>query len=104
MERAMGIEPTSEAWEALNKTLKAIDLAALRFPNDGLNWKLVGNRKQFTDCDGLVVPIARDEDDVVHALWTMPLPWAHGAATVQLQMLRAGRTACVPSRRSSAFP
>ena len=25
----MGIEPTSEAWEALNKTLKAIDLAAL---------------------------------------------------------------------------
>ena len=27
----MGIEPTSEAWEALNKTLKAIDLAALRF-------------------------------------------------------------------------
>ena len=39
----MGIEPTSEAWEALNKTLKAIDLAALSFPNDGLNWKLVGN-------------------------------------------------------------
>ena len=24
----MGIEPTSEAWEALNKTLTAIDLAA----------------------------------------------------------------------------
>jgi len=39
----MGIEPTSEAWEALNKPLKAIDLAALSFPNDGLNWKLVGN-------------------------------------------------------------
>jgi hypothetical protein len=34
----MGIEPTSEAWEALNKTLKAIDLAALSFPSDGLNW------------------------------------------------------------------
>jgi hypothetical protein len=39
----MGIEPTSEAWEALNTTLKAIDLAALSFPKDGLNWKLDGN-------------------------------------------------------------
>jgi hypothetical protein len=29
----MGIEPTSEAWEALDKTLKAIDLAALSFPS-----------------------------------------------------------------------
>ena len=43
MERAMGIEPTSEAWEALYKTLKAIDLAALSFPSDDLNWKLGGN-------------------------------------------------------------
>ena len=43
MERAMGIEPTSEAWEALDKTLKAIDLAALSFPSDELNWKLGGN-------------------------------------------------------------
>jgi hypothetical protein len=43
MERAMRIEPTSEAWEALNKTLKATDLAALNFPNGGLNWKLDGN-------------------------------------------------------------
>jgi hypothetical protein len=43
MERAMGIEPTSEAWEALNKTLKAIDLAALSIPHDGLNWKPIGN-------------------------------------------------------------
>jgi hypothetical protein len=43
MERAMGIEPTSEAWEALNETLKAIELAALSFPSDGLNWKLNGN-------------------------------------------------------------
>jgi hypothetical protein len=43
LERAMGIEPTSEAWEALNKTLKAIDLAALSFPSDDLNWKLGGN-------------------------------------------------------------
>jgi hypothetical protein len=28
----------SEAWEALTKTLKAIDLAALSFPSDRLNW------------------------------------------------------------------
>jgi hypothetical protein len=40
MERAMGIEPTSEAWEALDK---AIDLAALSFPSDDLNSKLGGN-------------------------------------------------------------
>ena len=39
----MGIEPTSEAWEASNKTLKAIDLAALSFPTDGRSWKLEGN-------------------------------------------------------------
>jgi len=43
MERAMGIEPTSEAWEAFDKTLKAIDLAALSFPSDDLTWKLGGN-------------------------------------------------------------
>jgi len=41
--RAMGIEPTSEAWEALNQPLKAIELASLSFPSDGLNWKLDGN-------------------------------------------------------------
>ena len=45
----MGIEPTSEAWEALNKTLKAIDLAALSFPSDGLSWKLDGKRNQTSD-------------------------------------------------------
>jgi hypothetical protein len=39
----MGIEPTSEAREALNKTLKAIELAALGFPTEGLSWKLNGN-------------------------------------------------------------
>jgi hypothetical protein len=33
----------SEAWEALNKTLKALDLAALSFVSDGPNWKLDGN-------------------------------------------------------------
>jgi hypothetical protein len=43
LERAAGIEPASKAWEALNKTLKAIDLAALSFPSDGLNWKPNGN-------------------------------------------------------------
>ena len=35
----MGIEPTFEDWEALDKTLKAIDLAGLSFPDDSLNWK-----------------------------------------------------------------
>jgi len=39
----MGIKPTSEAWEARNKILKAIDLAALSFQTDSLNWKLDGN-------------------------------------------------------------
>jgi hypothetical protein len=29
MERARGIEPTSEAWEANNKNLKTLELAAL---------------------------------------------------------------------------
>jgi len=43
----MGIEPTSEAWEALNKALKAIELAALSFPSDGHNWKLDGNQKRL---------------------------------------------------------
>ena len=39
----MGIEPTSEAWEALNKNLKAIDLAALTDLKNGSSWKPVGN-------------------------------------------------------------
>jgi hypothetical protein len=43
----MQIEPTSEAWEALYQTLKAIDLAALSLPSDGPNWKLDGNRNQL---------------------------------------------------------
>ena len=30
-------------WEALNKNLKAIELAALSFLRDGLSWKLDGN-------------------------------------------------------------
>jgi hypothetical protein len=47
----MGIEPTSEAWEALNKTLKAIELGALSFRATAqleTKWKL----KAATDCDG----------------------------------------------------
>ena len=36
-------EPVSEAQEARNKTLKAIDLAALSFPRNGHSWKLDGN-------------------------------------------------------------
>jgi len=36
VERAMGIEPTSEAWEASNKNLKALELAALSVSDDGL--------------------------------------------------------------------
>jgi hypothetical protein len=49
----MGIEPTSEAWEAaLDKTLKTIDLAALSFPHDGLSWKLDGN-----EIDGCSTPL-----------------------------------------------
>jgi hypothetical protein len=42
-ERAMGIEPTSEAWEALNKTLKAIELAALNCSQEALIGKLMEN-------------------------------------------------------------
>jgi hypothetical protein len=42
MEWAMGIEPTSEAWEARNKTLKTLQLAALSKLEIGLNWKMDG--------------------------------------------------------------
>ncbi|PYT91267.1 MAG: hypothetical protein DMG41_02120 [Acidobacteria bacterium] len=45
MERAMGIEPTSEAWEAGNITQKHAGLAAfLRF-SERLNWKIMENGK-----------------------------------------------------------
>ena len=46
----------SEAWEALNKTLKAIDLAALSFLRDGLNWKLDGNGVHRRACLGRGTP------------------------------------------------
>ena len=46
MERAMGIEPTSKAWEAYDITQKHAGLAAfLQFP-ERLNWKIVENGKQ----------------------------------------------------------
>ena len=46
----MGIEPTSEAWEALDKTLEAIGLAALTVRKEGSNWKPDGNwRRTFSD-------------------------------------------------------
>ena len=42
MERAMGIEPTSEAWEARNKNLKTLELAALSRFEEPLSWKIDG--------------------------------------------------------------
>jgi hypothetical protein len=42
MERAMGIEPTSEAWEARNKNLKTLELAALSRFDRVLSWKIDG--------------------------------------------------------------
>jgi hypothetical protein len=47
MERAMGIEPTSEAWEACNLTQKHAGMAAfLQFLQfwGRLNWKIMENR------------------------------------------------------------
>jgi hypothetical protein len=38
----MGIEPTSEAWEARNKNLKTLELAALSRITEALNWKTNG--------------------------------------------------------------
>jgi|HubBroStandDraft_5_1064220.scaffolds.fasta_scaffold493780_1 hypothetical protein len=54
----MGIEPTSEAWEVLDKSLKAIDLAALSFPSE-TGWKL----KTITDCGSLVSAFTRSIED-----------------------------------------
>jgi hypothetical protein len=43
MERAMGIEPTSKAWEAYHMTQKHARLAAfLQFP-ERFNWKIMEN-------------------------------------------------------------
>jgi hypothetical protein len=51
----MGIEPTSEAWEACNKTLKALELAAVSIWEESFNRKLNGNRKGVADCGGFVL-------------------------------------------------
>ena len=40
MERAMGIEPTSEAWEARNKNLKTLELGTLSRFAKPLIWKM----------------------------------------------------------------
>jgi hypothetical protein len=45
MERAMGIEPTSEAWEACNITQKHAGLAAFSQFSERLNWKIMENGK-----------------------------------------------------------
>jgi hypothetical protein len=39
--------PRPQLGMLLNKTLKAVELAALSFPSDSLNWKLNGNRTQI---------------------------------------------------------
>ncbi len=43
----MGIEPTSEAWEALNKTLKAIELAAFSFLGISLS-PIIGSQTRIS--------------------------------------------------------
>ena len=44
----MGTEPTSETWEAWGRILKAIDLAALKYQQNRLSWKLNGNGVRIT--------------------------------------------------------
>ena len=46
----MGIEPTSEAWEALYKTLKAIDLAAFSFFETGFRLEIRWKLKPWLEC------------------------------------------------------
>ena len=55
LERATGIEPVSKTWEARNKTLKALELAAVSVWEESFNWKLNGNRKGVADCVGLAL-------------------------------------------------
>ena len=42
LERAMGIEPTSEAWEARGKNLKTLESAAIKAFFSSLKWKIDG--------------------------------------------------------------
>ena len=44
--------PPVQRVRVLNKTLKAIDLAAPNFPSDGLIWKLDGNQKRLQTVAG----------------------------------------------------
>jgi hypothetical protein len=46
MERAMGIEPTSKAWEAYDITQKHAGLAAFLQFSERLNWKIMENGKR----------------------------------------------------------
>jgi len=48
LERAMGIEPTSEAWEACNITQKHAGLAAFSQFSERLNWKIMENGKRLS--------------------------------------------------------
>jgi hypothetical protein len=48
MERAMGIEPTSEAWEAYDITQKHAGLAAFSQFSERLNWKIMENGKRLS--------------------------------------------------------
>jgi hypothetical protein len=60
----MGIEPTSEGWEALNKTLKVVELVALSFRATALletKWKL----RAAADCGCLLRTKSLDEDDAL---------------------------------------
>ena len=45
----MGIEPTSEAWEACNITQKHAGLAAFSQFSEPLNWKIMENGKWKTN-------------------------------------------------------
>jgi hypothetical protein len=46
LERAMGIEPTSKAWEAYDITQKHAGLAAFLQFSERLNWKIMENGKR----------------------------------------------------------
>ena len=50
----MGIEPTSKAWEARNKNLKALELAALSSLEKALSWKISAETATFPqECTAL---------------------------------------------------
>ena len=57
MQRAMGIEPTSEAWEARNITQKHAGLAAFSRVLVPLNWKIMENGKRLQCFSCLSIPL-----------------------------------------------